>query len=234
LKYGAEGMEKHAEAIWLSIKDAIYTSLQGPALSFTSEYLDSLGFQENEIAREALALLQQVIMQNNGLFLGLIIKDEDINMILNTVTDYERYNDIPSQGKLKLYAVGCILSISTKSSITSCNRVFESFFPRLMEILGLSVRNSSGVHSPNDNHLLSKRLNFGVLYLCVELLSACRDLIAGSKEISSQSVSACETCYCMLQSFSTSLTKAFCSTLATSPHDAHIHFGGECFFLAIS
>ncbi|XP_062156644.1 MMS19 nucleotide excision repair protein homolog isoform X2 [Alnus glutinosa] len=226
LKYGAEGMAKHAEAIWLlSIKDAIYTSLQGPALSFTSEYLDSLGFQENEIAREALALLQQVIMQNNGLFLGLIIKDEDINMILNTVTDYERYNDIPSQGKLKLYAVGCILSISTKSSITSCNRVFESFFPRLMEILGLSVRNSSGVHSPNDNHLLSKRLNFGVLYLCVELLSACRDLIAGSKEISSQSVSACETCYCMLQSFSTSLTKAFCSTLATSPHDAHIHFG---------
>ncbi|XP_059456370.1 MMS19 nucleotide excision repair protein homolog isoform X1 [Corylus avellana] len=225
LKYGAERMEKHAEAIWLSIKDAIYTSLQGPALSSTSEYLDSLGFQENEIAREALALLQQVIMQNNGLFLGFIIKDEDVNMILNTVTHYERYNDIPSQGKLKLHAVGCILSISTKSSITSCNRVFESFFPRLMEILGLSVRNSSGVHSPNDNHLLSKRLNFGVLYLCVELLSAHRDLIAGSKEIASQYVSAFETCYCMLQSYSTSLTKAFCSTLATTPHDAHIHFG---------
>ena len=219
-------MEKHAEAIWLSIKDAIYTSLQGPALSSTSEYLDSLGFQENEIAREALALLQQVIMQNNGLFLGLIIKDEDVNMILNTVTHYERYNDIPSQGKLKLHAVGCILSISTKSSITSCNRVLESFFPRLMEILGLSVRNSSGVHSPNDNHLLSKRLNFGVLYLCVELLSAYRDLIAGSKEVASQYVSACETCYCMVQSFSTSLTKAFCSTLATTPHDAQIHFGG--------
>nr|POE98686.1 mms19 nucleotide excision repair protein like [Quercus suber] len=57
--YGPERMAKHARAIWLSIKDALYTSLQEPTLSFTSESLDGLVFQENEIAKEALTLLQQ-------------------------------------------------------------------------------------------------------------------------------------------------------------------------------
>ena len=232
LKYGSERIAKHARAIWLSIKDALYNSLQEPTLSFTSESLDGLGFQENEIAKEAVMLLQQVIMQNNGLFLSFIVKDEDINMILNTITSYESYNEIPSLGKLKLFAVGCILSISTKSSVASCNTVFDSFFPRLMEILGLSVRKLSGDHSPKDNYLVSKRLNFGALYLCVELLAACRNLIAGSTEIACKSVSVYETSYCMLQSFSTSLTKAFCSTLVTSCHDADIYFGGEYFCLA--
>ncbi|XP_050286018.1 MMS19 nucleotide excision repair protein homolog isoform X2 [Quercus robur] len=223
--YGPERMAKHARAIWLSIKDALYTSLQEPTLSFTSESLDGLVFQENEIAKEALTLLQQVIMQNNGLFLSLIVEDEDINIILNTVPTYESYNDIPLQGKLKLFAAGCILSISTKTSVACCHMIFESFFPRLMEILGLSEKNLSGDHSPKDNYLISKRLNFGALYLSVELLAACRDLIAGSTQIACKSVSTYETSYCMLHSFSNLLTKAFCSTLVTSPHDADIYFG---------
>ena len=226
-------MAKHARAIWLSIKDALYTSLQEPTLSFTSESLDGLVFQENEIAKEALTLLQQVIMQNNGLFLSLIVEDEDINIILNAVPSYESYNDIPLQGKLKLFAAGCILSISTKTSVTCCNMIFESFFPRLMEILGLSEKNLSGDHSPKDNYLISKRLNFGALYLSVELLAACRDLIAGSTQIACKSVSTYETSYCMLHSFSNLLTKAFCSTLVTSHHDADIYFGGECSYLTI-
>ncbi|KAL4625999.1 hypothetical protein ACB092_05G064500 [Castanea dentata] len=223
--YGPERMAKHARAIWLSIKDALYTSLQEPTLSFTSESLDGLVFQENEIAKEALTLLQQVIMQNNGLFLSLIVEDEDINIILNAVPSYESYSDIPLQGKLKLFAAGCILSISTKTSVACCNMIFESFFPRLMEILGLSEKKLSGDHSPKDNYLISKRLNFGALYLSVELLAACRDLIAGSTQIACKSVSTYETSHCMLHSFSNLLTKAFCSTLVTSPHDADIYFG---------
>ncbi|KAM4100099.1 hypothetical protein ACB094_05G042800 [Castanea mollissima] len=223
--YGPERMAKHARAIWLSIKDALYTSLQEPTLSFTSESLDGLVFQENEIAKEALTLLRQVIMQNHGLFLSLIVEDEDINIILNAVPSCESYSDIPLQGKLKLFAAGCILSISTKTSVACCNMIFESFFPRLMEILGLSEKKLSGDHSPKDNYLISKRLNFGALYLSVELLAACRDLIAGSTQIACKSVSTCETSYCMLHSFSNLLTKAFCSTLVTSPHDADIYFG---------
>ncbi|XP_041014960.1 MMS19 nucleotide excision repair protein homolog isoform X1 [Juglans microcarpa x Juglans regia] len=225
LKYGAERMLKHAGAIWLAIKDAIYNSIQEPALSFTSESLVGLGFQENEIAKEALTLLQRVIVQSDSLYLSLIVKDEDINMILNTITSYESYNDIYSQGRLKLHVVGRFLSISARSSIASCNRVFESFFPRLMEILGLPVKNLSGDHSPIVSSLISKRLNFGALYLCIELLASYRDLTAGSKEIASKSISASETCYCMLQSYSNLLTKAFCSTLVTSPQDADIYFG---------
>ncbi|KAB1218501.1 hypothetical protein CJ030_MR3G026381 [Morella rubra] len=226
LKYGAERMAKHAGAIWLSVKDAIYNSLQEPVSSFTSESLeDGLDFKESEIVNEALTLLQKVIMQDNGLFLSLIVRDDDINTILNSISSYRTYNDIPSQGKLRLHAVGRILSFTTKSSIASCNRVYESFFPRLMEILGLPGSNILGDLPTVDNYLPSNRLNFGALYLCVELLAACRDLIADSKEITFESVSACETCHCMLQSFLPSLIKAFISTLVASPHNADIYLG---------
>lgn len=228
-------MAKHAGAIWLSVKDAIYNSLQEPVSSFTSESLeDGLDFKESEIVNEALTLLQKAIMQDNGLFLSLIVRDDDINTILNSISSYRTYNDIPSQGKLRLHAVGRILSFTTKSSIASCNRVYESFFPRLMEILGLPGSNILGDLPTVDNYLPSNRLNFGALYLCVELLAACRDLIADSKEITFESVSACETCHCMLQSFLPSLIKAFISTLVASPHNADIYLGGECFCLGMS
>lgn len=227
-------MLKHAGAIWLAIKDAIYNSIQEPTLSFTSESLVGLGFQENEIVKEALTLLQRVIMQNDGLYLSLIVKDEDINLILNTITSYGSYNHINLEGRLKLHVIGRILSISARSSIASCNRVFESFFLRLMEILGLSVKNLSGDHSPIVGSLISERLDFGALYLCTELLASCRDLTAGSKEIASKSISAIETCYSLIQSYSNLLNKALCFTLVTSPQDADIYFGGECFCLGTS
>ncbi|XP_021294698.1 MMS19 nucleotide excision repair protein homolog isoform X2 [Herrania umbratica] len=227
VKYGADRMAKHGEALWSSLKDAVFTSLDS-VLSFTPETLEGLCLPENEIAAEALSLLQKLIVQNTNLFLDLIVVDEDINMIFNMISSYKSYHGIPAQSKQRLHAVVCILSTSVKASTASCNRVFECFFSRLMDILGLCVRNSSGNLSPDDSIMIPERYNHGALYLSIELLSACRDLIASSETIIAASARTEETWSYLLQSFLPSLTKAFCSaSICTSEdsHDADMYFG---------
>ncbi|CAL2245307.1 unnamed protein product [Prunus armeniaca] len=227
-KYGADRMAKHAGAIWISLKDAISNSLEKPAMSFTSEPLYGLGFQENEIATEALMLLQKVTLQNEALFLSLIIQDEGVNIVFNSIASHEHYNNIPLQGKQWLHAVGRILYIISKTSMASCNSVFESFFPRLMNTLEISVTNSSGDCTLNENNFPSKKFNFGALYLCVELIAACRDLIMRLKDLAPKPDTPQETCRYMLQSFADSLVNAFSSSLATNAnevaHGADIYF----------
>ncbi|CAL5379021.1 unnamed protein product [Camellia sinensis] len=69
---------------------------------------------------------------------------------------------------------------------------------------------------------------YGALYLCIELLAACRYLVLSCEE-SSVTVSAHEKWCCMLQSFCYSLTEALCCTLVTSTdkdiQNAYIHSG---------
>ncbi|KAM1359642.1 hypothetical protein ACFX11_046614 [Malus domestica] len=225
-KYGADRMAKHAETIWISVKHAISNSLEKPAISFTEEPLYGLGFQENEVATEALMLLEKVTMQNEVLFVNLIVRDEDINAVFNSIASYENYN-IPLQGKQRLHAVGRILYKITKTSAASCKSVFESFFPCLMNTLEISVRNSSGDCSLNENSFSSKRFNFGALYLSVELIEACRDLIMRFKDLAPKPDTTHATCCYMLQSFADSLIIAFCSSLATHLNEVH---GAEIYF----
>ncbi|XP_024022464.1 MMS19 nucleotide excision repair protein homolog [Morus notabilis] len=209
IKYGADRMARHAGILWSSIKNAISTSLKEPTESFYSESIDGLGFQENEVVSEALVLLETVVMQNNNLLLSMIVDDEDISTVFNTMTSYGRYKDIPLQGKQRLHVVGRILYITTKTSIASCNRVLETFFRPLVDILQLSIRSSSR----------DWFLNFGALYLCMELLAACRDLVIYSRELASNSIPAHETFCCILQSFCVSLIDALCSILETTANE---------------
>ncbi|XVE52023.1 hypothetical protein DITRI_Ditri02bG0087100 [Diplodiscus trichospermus] len=227
VKYGADRMAKHGEAIWSSLRDTVFTSLDS-FLSFTPESLEGIGLRENEIAAEALSVLQKLILQNTTLFLDLIVGDVDINMIFNIISSYKSYQEIPSESKQRLHAVGRILSTSAKTSRASCNRVFEYFFSRLMDIMGLSVRNSSGHPSSDESILVSERCNHGALHLCTELLSACRDLITSSETILAASALTEETWNYLLQSFSPSLTQAFCSAslcASEDAHDADVYFG---------
>ncbi|XP_044487273.1 MMS19 nucleotide excision repair protein homolog isoform X1 [Mangifera indica] len=228
LTYGADCIAKHAGAIWSSIKDVIYFSLEH-TLSFGLESLDGPGFQENAILQEALTLLQIVIKQNTDLFLSQIIADEDINFILKSISNFNSYNKIPMQSKQKLHAVGCILSVSVKASLSSCIRVIESFFPTLVNALGLSVRNLPQDCFPSDNYVFAERLNHAALYLCIELIAACRDVVSGSEQFMTESGFAHEKWCCLIQSFSVSLTKAFTFTLAKSAkedaYDADAYFG---------
>ena len=225
-KYGAGRIAKYAGAIWSSLKDTLSTYLGEPDFSFTIAPVDGIGFPENEFVLEALSLLQQLIVQNSSLLVSLIIDDEDVNSIFSTIASYETYDAIPVQEKKKLHAIGRILNITAKTTISSCNAVFESLFSRLMDNLGFSVR------FPNSDIPPSQKVKFGFLYVCIELLAGCRELIVGSDEPALQYVFEHETCCTMLHRFSTPLFNAFGSVLAVSadrcPLDPDTYIGGAC------
>ncbi|XP_015572860.1 MMS19 nucleotide excision repair protein homolog isoform X1 [Ricinus communis] len=216
LKFRADRIAEHAGAIWSSLKDAIYSSGEEPMLSSDLESVDSPGSEKNEIATEALLLLENLIVQNNNFFLSMIISDEEVKMIFNTITSYKSYNEISLQSKQKLHMVGRILYVCAKVSVSSCNRIFESYFPRLMEALGILVENTSGACHSNENCVKAKQPNYGSFYLSIKLLGACRDLSTSSDNLASQCISTNETYCCLLQRFSTSLTETFSAALATS------------------
>ncbi|KAK8469765.1 hypothetical protein PHAVU_005G166100 [Phaseolus vulgaris] len=213
-KYGAERIAKYANSIWSSIKDILSTYLGEPDFSLNIAPADGIGFPENEFVVEALSLLQQLIVQNSSLLVCLIVDDEDVNIFFNTIASYEIYDAIPVQEKKKLHAIGRILYIAAKSTVTSCNAVFESLFSKIMDNLGVSVSNIDS--SANGDISSSQRVKIGFLYLCIELLVGFRELIVGSKEPALQYVIEHETCCTMLHSFSSSLFNAFGLVLAES------------------
>ncbi|XP_038693958.1 MMS19 nucleotide excision repair protein homolog isoform X2 [Tripterygium wilfordii] len=228
LKYGGDRMAKHAGSIWSSLKDAISSSLQVSGLSFVAEALNDQGSQENEITREALKLLEKVVMQNTDVYFSLLASDEDVKMIFNVISHCKKYSEIPLQSKQRLHAVALILSAFTKASVASCNRIFESYFPCLMDNLGLSVENSYVAYKSNENCVVPENLNFGALYLIIELLGACRDLITSSGELVLETTYVHEKWGYLLQSFSISLSKMVSSILATTDghtQEAYIYLG---------
>jgi DNA repair/transcription protein MET18/MMS19 len=164
-------------------------------------------------------------VQNSSQLVSLIIDDEDVNFITNSIASYEMYDTISVQEKEKLHAIGRILYISAKTSIPSCNAVFQNFFLRMMDKLGFSVSNIDGLQ--NGGILASQSVNFGFLYLCIELLSGCRELVILSEEKH-------ETYCTILHSSSAVLFNAFGSVLAVTadrcPSDPDIYIGGDCSF----
>lgn len=223
-KFGAQRLAKHAGAIWTLLKDAIYSSGDEHLQFINGESADDPGNQKYEIAVEALALLEKLITQNDDLLLTMIIGDEEINTIFNKMKSCSGYTEIDLESKQKLHMVGCILYVCAKESVSSCNKVFENFFPSLVEALELSVGNISNAESPN----------YGSLYLCIKLLEACRDLSASSENIISQCASANERWCCLLQCSADTLVKIFSSILAAWPdgpiHDVEMCLGGIIFY----
>ncbi|BAT91645.1 hypothetical protein VIGAN_07025500 [Vigna angularis var. angularis] len=225
-KYGAERIAKYAKSIWFSIKDTLSTYLGEPNFSLNMAPVDSIGFPENEFVMEALFLLQQLIVQNSSLLTSIIIDDEDVNIIFNTIASYEIYDAIPVQENKKLHAIGRILYIASKSTVTSCNAVYGGL-SRMIDKLGVSVSNTDS--SPNGDIFPSQRVKFGFLYLCIELLAGFRELIVGSDEPALQYAIEHATCCTWLHDFSSSLFNAFGSVLVASadrcPLDPDIYIG---------
>lgn len=214
LKYGSDRMSRHAEVLWFTLKDILYTSPQS-ALSLESESAGVLGLKGTDIMDEAVLLLQELTRQNGGSLLNFILSDEEINTFINSFTQHKDVNDIPLQRKQRLHAIGLLLSVSAKSSASFCNRVFEKFFPHLMETLGLLIGNPSENDYHVEDNLRPARLNFEALYLCVELLDASRYLVVGMKEPSSVLDFGRQTCCSLLHGFSRSLTRAFLASIET-------------------
>ncbi|XP_011072433.1 MMS19 nucleotide excision repair protein homolog isoform X2 [Sesamum indicum] len=217
-KYGPERMAKHAEALWASLKDTTYLSPQS-MLSMEPESMSRMNFQESDVMTEAFVLLQEVIRQY-GEFISLIIGDNDINAFLISLNQYKGFDDIPLQVKQKLHAVGHILSACAKASAAMCNKVFESFFPFLMDGLGLSVAQPSQNNSYLDEECFSlAKFKFGPLYLCIELIAACKSLTLSLYNCTSIHDFPHQRWCSLLSSFSESLVKAFVSMLRSNVAD---------------
>ncbi|XP_024969500.1 MMS19 nucleotide excision repair protein homolog isoform X2 [Cynara cardunculus var. scolymus] len=220
VKYGAHRMLEHLEALWSSLKDAVFTS--GPSMLTVGSYLESyVGYQDNKIVAEALILLQKLIQQDNGVFLDLVLKDMDINMMLTSLLDNKNYDDITVPDKQRLNAVGRILYVSAAASIASCNAIFQSFFSSLVNGLGSTMQNPLG----QEKDYVSEKPKFGYLYICVELLAACRTLVVGYDEPTSITYLANETWCSILHSFCSSLTSSLIKSLKEINQDDFNHTG---------
>ncbi|CAH8361669.1 unnamed protein product [Eruca vesicaria subsp. sativa] len=208
VKYGVNRMKKHYKDLWPALKDALY-SFTETDLSFGLESLTSPGFEMGEIHREAIDLLQRLVKQDIS-FLGLVVDDTRVNMISDTISRYSRFEDMPDTSKLEVLVVSQILSVSARASVESCNKIFETFFFRLMNTLGIVEKTSTGDLVHNGNSTASTRLYHGGLHLCIELLTASKDLIPSSEECSS-------TPWCsIVNRFSVSLIETFTSVVQSS------------------
>lgn len=230
LRYGADRMANHTASIWPLLKHEILSAPAESVLSFSAESLDGLEISNNQIVVEALSVLQKVLMQNSTPYLNLILKDDDINFVMDNISSYKSYTEISTEEKQKLHGVGCILVVCAKTCITSCNQAFERFFPHVLDALGLC--SSSGNHSLVGDYRVAEKIDFGALFFSVILLEASRDLILDSK-LPSQSFSASDAYWCMLQSFSVSLAKVFSSILRRANYQETLHsdiyLGGKTF-----
>ncbi|KAK1315359.1 hypothetical protein QJS10_CPA06g00832 [Acorus calamus] len=208
LRYGVQRMEKHAKALWSSLRDTI-------CACSPEEYLFSLDSQDtvsqgNDVAKEALLCLQTILLHFDGLqcdlMFNLIIEDNELETIFNSVSGERHYKDFPIESWRKLNALASILSVSAKISSSCCSRVFEKFFSRLMIIMGICSGTSPLHCYRNGNPAVSNELSFGALCLCVELLAACRELAMNAQP---KPVPEHDKWCCMLQNVSSSLAYAF-------------------------
>ncbi|CAH2044832.1 unnamed protein product [Thlaspi arvense] len=224
-KYGVVRMKKHYGGLWSALKDALYSST-GTDFSFAPESLTSPGFNMNEIHREAVNLLQRLVKQDIS-FLGLVVDDISMQTVFDAISGYPQYKEMPDTSKLDVLVISQILSVSAKASVESCNIIFQTFFVRLMNTLGIVEKNAAGDLVHNENSTVSTRLYHGGLHLCIELLTASKDLIQGSEDCSSTPGCAQESWCSMVNRFSVSLIRVFTSAVHSSNDDcgADVYLG---------
>ncbi|CAA6672865.1 unnamed protein product [Spirodela intermedia] len=171
LWYGANRMSKHAKKLWFSLKDVIFHFPRNSSILVPKsiEEKDSLSYQ---IAEEALKCLRAAISQfsnsDDDPFSSLIINDEDIEMSFLSGTEGRSYECMSEESQRKIIAVGSILCELVKASGPSNEHARDHY-----QWLTFS-----------SDMTYNGRLNFGALYLSVELLSSCRDLAVAAQDSS--------------------------------------------------
>ncbi|XP_048546815.1 MMS19 nucleotide excision repair protein homolog isoform X2 [Triticum urartu] len=175
--YGADRMVTHASAIWFKLKEVLF-SLSSDQLLSSGSPKDAEN-NKNQIISEAEHCLKTAVTyihsSDRDIFINLILLDEDIVNNIHSVTTEE--NSIGSS----LQALGSVVSILAGSSTYLCTRVFQAHFKRLVDILG----NSAGFDSQHlsiANGSSPASINYGALYLSVQMLSSCREVAVASRE----------------------------------------------------
>ncbi|KAF7104313.1 hypothetical protein CFC21_105219 [Triticum aestivum] len=175
--YGADRMVTHASAIWFKLKEVLF-SLSSDQLVSSGSPKDAEN-KKNQIISEAERCLKTAVTyihsSDRDIFINLILLDEDIVNNIHSVTTEEK-----SVGS-SLQALGSVVSILAGSSTYLCTRVFQAHFKRLVDILG----NSAGFDSQHlsiANGSSPAAINYGALYLSVQMLSSCRAVAVASRE----------------------------------------------------
>ncbi|KAG6490873.1 hypothetical protein ZIOFF_052203 [Zingiber officinale] len=215
--YGGKRMVKHSRVIWSNLKDVIFNfSPERPLL--TDELDVDMKSEVNQIRMEALNCLETALscfdFSEQDSFLCLIIDDPDIGTKLESLTSITSYSGTSAEIQRDLSAIGGIFTSIAKVSIYCCNKVFLKFFPCLMDVLGVS-RNHSSQFCITNHKTVHGGMNFGALFLSVELLSSSRELSLVSN-IAAEFIAESKSWFFMLKSFSMDLCHVLGSVLRTS------------------
>ncbi|KAM0868425.1 hypothetical protein ACQ4PT_041325 [Festuca glaucescens] len=180
--YGADRMVSHTSAIWFKLKEVIF-SLSSDQLLSTGSPKDAEK-NKNQIVSEAKNCLRTAVTcihsTDRDIFINLILLDEDIVNNIHSVTTEEKSICRSSHDLNQLQALGSVISIIAESSTYFCTRVFQVHFARLVDILGSSAGFKSQ-HLNICNGSSSAAINYGALYLSVQMLSSCREVAVASR-----------------------------------------------------
>ncbi|TVU41724.1 hypothetical protein EJB05_15269 [Eragrostis curvula] len=182
--YGVGRMVRHASAIWFKLKEVIF-SLSPEQLLLTSGSPKDAEKNKNEIVSEALNCLKTAVVyissSDKDLFIKLILLDKDIVNNIHSISSAEKSILTSSEDLIQLHALGSVISILAESSTYLCTRVLQEHFTHLVDILGASA--GCGSQQLNTcSGSSSTSINFGALYLSVQMLSSCREVALASNE----------------------------------------------------
>lgn len=176
-------MVRHASAIWYKLKEVIF-NLSSDELLLTSGPKDAEK-NKNQIVSEALNCLRTAIMcidaSDKDLFIDLILLDKDIVNKIHSVSRVEKPILSSLEDLAQLHALGSVISTLAESSTYFCTRVLQEHFTHLVDILGTKVDYESQQLNTCDGSS-SAPVNYGAIYLSVQLLSSCREVALVSYE----------------------------------------------------
>lgn len=180
-------MEKYSKSIWYSLKETIFNYSPFESLE-SGSCGDS---QENQVFKEASLCLQTALTLqsvNGNSFITWIVEDKDFDICVSSVASEISYETLSVESRRLLNATGTILRLCAKANDECCDRAFHSFFPQLMDILGIVPCNAS-LDEGSLARISSRNFCFGALYLSIEMLASGRDLVLSFKQFSPKSKS---------------------------------------------
>jgi DNA repair/transcription protein MET18/MMS19 len=171
-------MVRHASAIWFKLKEVIF-SLSPDQLLLTSGSPKDAEKSKNQLVSEALKCLKTAIVHisssDKDLFIKLILLDTDIANNIHSISSVKKSILNSSEDLIQLHALGSVIYILAESSAYFCTRVLQEHFTHLVDILGDSAScESLQLNTCSGSSCTS--INFGALYLSVQMLSCYREV----------------------------------------------------------
>lgn len=176
-------MVTHASAIWFKLKEVLF-SLSSDQLLSSGSPKDAQN-NKNQIISEAKHCLKTAVTSihssDRDLFINLVLLDEDIVNNIRSVTTDEKSICNSLQDQNQLQALGNVISILAESSTYFCTRVFQAHFTHFVDIFAKSAGFDSQLLNV-CNGSSPAAINYGALYLSIQMLSSCREVAVASQE----------------------------------------------------